>query len=197
MFSKWKRYFRNRRQAKEQAEVRCLLAKGNKDELIRVLEIANRPNFIPSHLLDALIETNPTAIAVEIIVEFHRSERMYLTSYLKQLRDMVTDPALLAMVNQTIQEQDEKIRQALKERARIQKETDDAARNERARRSAIRRCPKCGENPNTRVVSMDVDDGWVTHHWKVCTTCGSKIVDGNGQVVSTATQMGQGEPTDW
>jgi predicted RNA-binding Zn-ribbon protein involved in translation (DUF1610 family) len=159
--------------------------------------------FYSSRLLDALVETR-APVAIELLADLHRegpcdafNRRRSFKYHLDELLKSVTEPELRGKIERSVHERADEDRQADERADEAARELKAAAAKEKAHKDATRRCPKCGENPAMRVEGRDVDDGWVTHYWMVCTKCGSKIEDGHGQVVGTAMQAGHATPEIW
>ncbi len=198
MLSMWTRF----QEARRRTRLKSLLAKERRDELIKMLEA----EYYPTYLLEDLFETRTTA-AIEVLLElyrwdnhnecFDRRAAYAIKHYLNELLKSVTDTGLQETINRAICERAEQERQFKERCEQIGRELNESIAKAKALKNAIRRCPKCGDNPTTRIESMDVDDSWFTHYWKVCTKCGSKIENGNGQVAGMCCQIGQKEPTDW
>lgn len=191
MASIWIRF----KEARGRAKVISLAANGCRDELMRAL----KKKKYPGYMLDAIFKKYPE-IAVEIVSELSHGERFIYGDrvyWLDNLLNSVENPELRGIINNLIQERAKRIHQYDKESEQITREQKAAAAKEKARKSLIQLCPKCGENPKTRVEHRDVDDGWYTHYWKVCLACGSEIVDGNGQPVRAVSEMGQEDPQGW
>lgn len=170
MVSMWTRF----QEARKRAKLRSLLAEGRRDDLIQLLE----RHYYPAYLLDTLIKTH-SAVSIEVLAAGHRSGRISKW-YLEELLKSLTDPGLRNSLNRSIQGRADHVRHADKENERITQEQKEAAAKEKARKSTIRRCPKCGDNPETYVRSRDIDDGWRTNYWYACRKCESMIIDGNG-----------------
>lgn len=184
--------------ARARAKLKSILVAVRRDELVRTLDRSWSNHQDYDTMLDALVSIR-SKIAIEVLAELHLRGRMNVKRRLDALLESLTDPELCNIISCAIQERtkQEHLNSVRWEREELERK--NAAAKEKAYKSAIRRCPKCGENSKFRVESRDVDDGWYTHYWKVCIKCGSEIEDGNGQTVSTAREMGQGvpDPKDW
>jgi len=191
MASMWIRF----REARGRAKALSLAANGRRDELKRIL----KKKEYPGYLLNAIFKIYPET-AVEILTELSHSERWIYGDrvyYLGALLNSVMNPELHGIINNLIQERSQRIQQYDKESEQREREQKDAAAKEKARKSLIQLCPKCGENPKTRVEHRDVDDDRYTEYSKVCLACGSEIVDGNGRVVIAHSHRGADPPQGW